>query len=83
VTGYLSRALSVSRVDTASTATAHHEENAMFPTTTDVVTAERTHRLEGYRRWSRRHGQVAGREADDTEPPAVGHRPVLRLALGR
>jgi hypothetical protein len=83
VTGYLSRALSVSRVDTSSTTPAHQEESTMFPITTDVVTAERTHQLEGYRRWSHRRGQLAGREADDVQRPAVGHRPVLRLALGR
>ncbi len=55
----------------------------MFPISTEVVSAERTHRLEGFRRWSHRRGQVAGLEADDTARPATGHRPVLRLAVGR
>jgi hypothetical protein len=55
----------------------------MFPVTTEIVTSERTHRLEGYLRWSHRRGQVAGAAAADVPRPVVGHRPVLRLAYGR
>ncbi|MEP6649821.1 MAG: hypothetical protein ABJA74_07885 [Lapillicoccus sp.] len=56
----------------------------MFPiTTVDIVSAERSRRLEGYRGWSRRRHQSAGADADDTARPQDGHRPVLRPAFGR
>lgn len=56
----------------------------MFPiTTTDIVSAERSRRLEGFRSWSRRRNQSAGADADDTTRPLEGHRPVLRPAFGR
>ena len=52
----------------------------MFPITNEMVTTERTRRLEGYRRWSHRHGYVAGVEANDPPRPSHGHRPLLRAA---
>lgn len=55
----------------------------MFPITADVVTAERSRRLEGYRRWSHRHGRTAGPDVDDTPRPVQGHRPSLRAAWVR
>lgn len=55
----------------------------MFPITTQVVASERSRRLEGYRRWSHRHGQPAGVDANDTPRPVSGHRPVLRVAFAR
>lgn len=56
----------------------------MFPiTTTDIVSADRSRRLEGYRTWSRRRNQAAGSDVDDNARPVQGHRPTLRPAFGR
>ena len=55
----------------------------MFPiTTVEIVSADRSRRLEGYRGWSRRRHQSAGPNADDSARPLEGHRPVLRPAFG-
>jgi hypothetical protein len=60
------------------------KECEMFPVSTiDIVTTERTRRLEGYRAWSHRQGRSAGPEAADTVRPDHGHRPSLRIAFGR
>jgi hypothetical protein len=60
------------------------EELQMFPVTSiDIVSTERSRRLEGYRTWSRRRHQTAGADADDVARPEHGHHPVLRPAFGR
>lgn len=55
----------------------------MYPiTTAEVVHAEQSRRLEGFRRWSLRRGQVAVTDVEDTRAPQQGHRPGLRPAIG-
>ncbi|MDQ2782432.1 hypothetical protein [Lapillicoccus sp.] len=53
----------------------------MFPITPQVVSADRSRRLENYRRWSHRHGQVAGFDANDAPRPVSGHSHTLRAAF--
>ncbi len=53
----------------------------MFPVTTQVVIADHSRRLESYRRWSQRHGQIAGVDANDAPRPVSGHRRTLRAAF--
>lgn len=55
----------------------------MFPITTDIVTADRSRRLEGFRGWSRRRHQTAGSEVGDIARPVEGHRSTFRPAFGR
>lgn len=56
----------------------------MFPiATTEIVTAERSRRLEGFRTWSRRRNRSTPADVDETSRPLHGHRPTLRAAVGR
>jgi hypothetical protein len=58
----------------------------MFPTyTPEFVRAEQSHRLEGFRRWSRHRGETSGSVGVDYTPlPQTGHhRVVFRPAVGR
>ncbi len=53
----------------------------MFPVTTEIVTTDRSRRLEGFHRWSLRRHQSAGPEVGDPGRPVEGHRPALRPAF--
>lgn len=56
----------------------------MFPiATAQIVTAERSRRLEGFRAWSRRRHPSGPADVTETTRPLQGHRPSLRPALGR
>jgi hypothetical protein len=57
------------------------KERTVFPVTTDIVTADRSRRLEGFHRWSHRRHQSAGPEVGDVARPIDGHRPTLRPAF--